>query len=270
MNENICSIEDVDWNGVWRKTVFHVNSAEAWDERVESFSAHAIDSAYAANFLNFLQPRPQWTVFDMGCGSGTLALPLAAQVKAVTAADFSPKMLAALQNYAADRKLTNIRTLQLSWTDDWSMVPEKSHDVAIASRSLLVGDFKDAIEKLTRVASQYVYLALLVDSGREHDLVYQALGRRLKKPLDYCCCYNILYQMGIRANISILTEEAVKGYATRAEALDALAGKYAKELDAGEMAALEAYVNAKLTHSAAGWHRENQMPYRCAVIWWKV
>ena len=228
MIENIYNIEYIDWNEVWRKNVFHVNSAKAWDKRVESFSAHAIDSRYAANFIAFLKPKPHWTVFDMGCGSGTLALPLAQKVKTVTAVDFSPKMLAALQNYAAARQINNISTLKLSWTDNWSMVPDKSYDIAIASRSLLVKDFKGAIEKLAKVARKYVYLVLLVDSGKEQDLIYQALGRRLNAPLDYCCCYNILYQMGIRANINILTEHACIGYATREAAVDALTEKYVK------------------------------------------
>ena len=270
MIENIYSIDDIDWNGVWRKNVFHVNSDQSWDKRVESFSAHAIDSPYAANFIAFLKPQPHWTVFDMGCGSGTLALPLALKVKAVTAADFSSRMLAALQNYAAARQINNISTLKLSWTDNWSMVLDKSYDVAIASRSLLVEDFKGAIEKLAKIARKYVYLVLLVDSGKEHDLVYQALGRRLKTPLDYCCCYNILYQMGIRANINILTEHVCISYATREAAVDAITEKYVKDLNEQEMTILKTHVNNKLAQNVAGWHHQNPLPYRCAVVWWEL
>lgn len=270
MIENTYNIEHIDWNEVWRKTVFPVNSAEAWDKRAESFSAQAIDSQYAANFITFLKPQSHWTVFDMGCGSGTLALPLALKVKAVTAVDFSPKMLAKLQNYAVARHIDNIRTLKLSWTDNWSIIPDKSYDVAIASRSLLVENFKDAIEKLMKVARKYVYLALLVDSGKEHDPIYQALGRRLKIPLDYCCCYNILYQMGIRANINILTEYTCVNYATRKAAVDALTKKYIKDLNEQDMTILRAHVNNKLISNAMGWQQQNPLPYRCAVIWWKL
>jgi ubiquinone/menaquinone biosynthesis C-methylase UbiE len=264
-----CDVENIDWNQIWSESPARHYSAEDWDERAERFSKGAIDSRYAANFVNFLQPQPQWTVFDMGCGSGTIALPLAKQVQSVTAADFSPKMLAALDQYAKERKLDNITTLKLSWTDNWDTVPSESHDIAIASRSMHdIKDFRGAVEKLINVAKQRVYLALFVEMGPEHDLVYQALGRKKPKTPDYLYGYNIIYQMGIRANINILTDYTTRIYESEEEAISHLAGNYTRDLKIDDIEILKKYVCGQLARDNNGWHLKTPRPYRCAVIWW--
>lgn len=262
-------VDEIDWNQVWRERGVYPHSADKWDSRVASFSEHAIDSRYAADFMDFLQPQADWTVFDMGCGSGTLALPLAKRVKAVTAADFAPKMLDALMQYARERALTNITTLKMSWTDDWSSLPDKFFDISIASRSMLVNDFSAAAAKLIKITSGRIYLALPVMAALHHDLMYQALGRRSRMIPDYLCCYNILYQMGIRANIHILTDNSYKIYKTRAEAVEALSERYLPELESAEICCLKDYIDRKLVDDAGVWRRVNQPPYQCAVIWWE-
>lgn len=271
-NDSGClrNVADIDWNRLWNENAVRRSTPEFWDTKVEAFDQHGLDSLYAGEFVKLMQPQPEWTVFDMGSGSGTLALPLAAKVKAVTAADFSPNMLAALQMYAKERGLNNITPVRLSWHDDWERIPAKSHDIAIASRSLLVDDFKAAVEKLIKVARLRVYLGLFVDAGAEYDLLYRAIGRRAKSNLDYACCYNILYQMGIRANISIIEDPKPKAYQTREKAFVSLTEHHAKRLTLAELQTLKAYVNEHLEQSAYGWHIDNPAPYKAAVIWWHV
>ena len=263
-------VRNIDWNQVWGQNTSFPYSAEEWDERVESFSEHVMHSNYASDFVNFLRPQAQWTVFDMGCGCGTLALPLAKLVKTVTAADFSPKMLSALEQSATDLNIYNISTLKLSWTDDWGILPPKSHDVAIASRSMLVKDFRGAIEKLITVTKRGIYLSLPVNTASGYDLAYQALTKNVRKTLDYSCCYNILYQMGIQANVTILRDYTLKIYCSDTEAIRQLTKRYEKDLNAGDMAALKKYINCQLVQDNNGWHLKKQQPYQCAVIWWDV
>ena len=270
MPDYLRDTEDIDWNQVWRKNTIFPYSQEDWNDRVTSFSERSIDSKYASIFINFLQPQSQWTVFDMGCGSGTLALPLAALVKTVTAADFSPKMLAALEQYARERKIENITPLKLSWLDDWDMISPKSHDIAIASRSMLVGDFRGAVEKLIRVAEHRVYLALPVAPPPQYDLAYQGLGRKNRRNPDYSCCYNILYQMGIRANITILKYFTSTLYGSPDEAISSLMERYENNLDANDAETLRKYINSQLIRDNAKWRLKTPTLYQCAVIWWEV
>ena len=51
-----------------------------------------------------------------------------------------------------------------------------------------------------------IYLSLPVNTSSGYDLAYQALTKNVRKTPDYSCCYNILYQMGIQANVTILRD----------------------------------------------------------------
>jgi SAM-dependent methyltransferase len=85
---------------------------EFWDEDAATYDkspAHypqrpQEQAAWAAT-LRHLLPAPPAAVLDMGAGTGFLSLLLAAQGYQVTAADFSPGMLARLRAKAADRGL---------------------------------------------------------------------------------------------------------------------------------------------------------------------
>lgn len=265
------NVDNINWNDLWDAHAGEARPPEFWDGRVEEFSAHAIDGPYSKNFMAFLKPSPNWTVLDMGSGSGTLSLPLAQTVKAVTAADFAPKMLAALRGHAQKRGLNNITTVRLSWTDDWdAVIAPKSHDVAIASRSLAMGGFAPAVKKLMRVARQRVYLSLYVDSGDRHQLLYEALGRKTAPPPDYIYCHNILYQMGIRPNLHMLTEYEPKAYKTREDIYKSLTKRFAAGLNAAETAKINAYLDKHLQKTSLGWVLDTAQPYRSAIIWWDV
>ena len=52
---------------------------------------------YARDFLELAELRPDERVLDMGCGAGTLAIPLARAEHPVLACDFSPRMLEVLR-----------------------------------------------------------------------------------------------------------------------------------------------------------------------------
>lgn len=61
--------------------------------------------------------RPGDTVMDYACGTGTLALEIASQVKEINAVDISAKMLAAARSKAEERKIENIVFTQAILSD---------------------------------------------------------------------------------------------------------------------------------------------------------
>lgn len=65
--------------------------------------------ADAAQAMELLAPRPDWSVADYGCGTGVLVLRLAAACREVHAIDLSPAMLRFAADRAAERHLANIR-----------------------------------------------------------------------------------------------------------------------------------------------------------------
>ena len=71
----------IDWNQAWQtgraRTQHRWDGRTFWNGRAASFATHARESGYCNDVLAILQPSPDWTVLDIGCGAGTLAIPLA-------------------------------------------------------------------------------------------------------------------------------------------------------------------------------------------------
>ena len=69
------------------------------DERSQNYAKDTNDS-YARDFIEKMALKTKSLVFDMGCGTGSLAVPLAKQGHGVIAADFSKGMLKRLREAA--------------------------------------------------------------------------------------------------------------------------------------------------------------------------
>lgn len=92
---------NINWNDEWKriqKTRNSPDDSSTWDARAASFpTAHGTHSAYASTFIRYSGIQAHDTVFDMGCGTGVLALPLAQMGVDVLAADFSRGMLSVME-----------------------------------------------------------------------------------------------------------------------------------------------------------------------------
>jgi ubiquinone/menaquinone biosynthesis C-methylase UbiE len=104
----------------------NLSQKELWDKRANKFGRNvnrvkdgeARDKDdYISKMLERIEIRPGWTVLDIGCGPGTLAIPLAKKAGSVTALDISSEMLKRLKSNADSSGLSNIRYLNSSWQD---------------------------------------------------------------------------------------------------------------------------------------------------------
>ena len=236
-----------------------------WDMRAPSFAKHADETSYAAAFLDIIKPESGMTVFDMGCGGGTLAVPISGLVREVTAADFSSNMLAIVKDKISVLGIKNIKPVKLSWADDWTDVGV--HDIAIASRSMSVENIKDAVLKLNGAASKRVYISTVVGDGPHDRRVYEAVGREVFPSVDYIYIYNILYQMGIHANVSFITENGVRSYATFDEAVASLRWML-QDMTPDEEVRLYAFMREHFVEKDGKWQKDYDKNHKWAVIWW--
>ena len=98
-------LEDLDWGLLWqqakKKKTWRSKGPADWDKKAASFAKRTARSIYTEKFIELLDPKPEWSVLDIGCGPGTLALPIAARTSRVTAIDFSGNMLQILEKRAA-------------------------------------------------------------------------------------------------------------------------------------------------------------------------
>lgn len=198
-----------DWTEAWKRHQEerrHADDREFWNQRAPSFAKTAGTSPYARRFLENAGVRIGQTVFDMGCGSGTLALPLAQQGIEVWACDFSPVMLELMMRRARMEGIDDlIHPLCLAWDEDWDAVQAPVCDFAFASRSVATSDLRAALTKLDSKAGQRVCITLGVDaSPRSDPKLLEVIGRKSEPVADYMYGMNILWQMGVQPELSYI------------------------------------------------------------------
>jgi SAM-dependent methyltransferase len=265
------NIREIDWNRVClelkRDKGFNGGDSAYWDKRAHSFARNSSGSDYARKFLRYVKVKPDWTVLDVGCAAGTLAIPLAERVKEVTAVDISDRMLTMLKEQCSKLGIMNIRSLRASWEDDWETVGIGEYDVAIASRSLITDDYRNAISKLDRAARKRVCISTFVGDGPHDRRIYEAMGRELNTGPDYIYFCNLLYQMGINANLNFIPSHVRNSYESHDEAFGVI-GLRLGEMSQREEEALSAYLKRHLMRRGGKWEMPYHRKINWAVLWW--
>jgi SAM-dependent methyltransferase len=254
------------WKEDWERNERY-RKPEFWDRRAPSFAQHVSESDYSEQFVQILQPKKNWTVIDVGCGAGTMAIPLASRVQSVTAMDFSPAMLGLLRASCHDKGISNVTPVLGSWEDDWNRLGIGRHDVAIASRSMTVEDPRDAIEKLQAAAKERVYVTALVGDGPFDRWMFEALGRELQPRPDYIHTYNILYEMGLYANVCFIPTNRDKEYGSLEAAYESALWMF-PDLAKDEEVKLKTFVSEHLILQGSGLRFDYDRVVRWAVISW--
>lgn len=238
-----------------------------WDKRASSFTEYATGTGYAESFLGLMNADPAWTVLDMACAGGTLAIPLARRVTSVTAVDFSKNMLHILEKRCRDNGITNVKTIHGRWEDDWDALGIGVHDVTIASRSLLSEDVQASINKLNAVAGKQVYISVGVGDGPFDRRLFEATGRVFTRGADYIYFYNLLHQMGIHANVAFIPEDHENRWETFNDAVDAQRWMF-DNLTGYEEEKLKCYLLENLLYTGGQWRLPYERTCRWAVMWW--
>jgi len=238
-----------------------------WNGRAREFSEHAASTGYPAAFLRIMKPRKSWTVLDMACGGGTLAIPLARKVKAITAVDFSERMLEIVEQRCCTGGIANVKTLLGRWEDDWDRLGIGVHDVAIASRSLLSEDDGGSIAKLDRIAEKAVYISTQVGDGPFDRKLLESVGREFKQRPDYIFYVNLLYEMGIRANVTFISESNPNSWESPEEAFEDQRWMLQGMTDEEEEK-LRTYLGQCLVRVKGRWRLPYSRNYCWAVLYW--
>ena len=159
------------------------DSRAYWNKRAATFTRFATGE-YEHWLMDLLALNPGEELLDMGCATGTLAVPLARAGHRVHGCDFAEAMLAILDERTAAENLP-ITSHLLAWEDDWDELGlgENSVDVAFASRSLMSGNVFSAVHKLDAAARSRAAVVVpdsLLPSRDPRLLTY--LGRSARHP----------------------------------------------------------------------------------------
>lgn len=199
-------LEPINFSAMYREhkatTDFKGKTSSDWDEKSADMAASVINSPYVEDFISRMNITGDEVVLDIGCGPGTLAIPLAKRVKEVIAIDFSEGMLEELKSYAAREGVTNIRTYHIGWEDDWSILPQA--DIVVASRSMEVPDVEAALTKMSAHASKACYLTYKVGGSFVDMNILDYIGKKVKTKPDYWYIPIILYSHGYLPRIDYI------------------------------------------------------------------
>lgn len=264
---------DINWNtlraNALAKKGWQKKGPAEWDQKAKSFSNRNKNATYVDLVLSHLPLENTFTVLDIGSGPGTLAIPLAKEVKTVTAIDFSRGMLNTLEEIAREEKLHNIHTVQCAWEDDWQKKGLQPHDIAIASRSMGVKDLESALRKIDSYGTRYIFLTDRIGSTPFEEGAFKALGRYFFPGPDYIYTLNTLYTLGIHPNVTILNLEQDVVYTSMAEAIKSYSWMF-HDITPEENHALEKYLSGKIIHSENGrLIVRRDSPPQWALIWWE-
>ncbi|MBD3798967.1 class I SAM-dependent methyltransferase [Sulfuricurvum sp.] len=199
-------LEPINFAQMYREhkatTDFKAKTSSDWDKKSSDMAQTTIDSPYVNDFISRMNIAGDEVVLDIGCGPGTLAIPLAKRVKEVIAIDFSEGMLDELKAYAVREGVTNIKTYHIGWEDDWSTFGKV--DIVIASRSMEVSDIELALSKMSAHASKACYLTYKVGGSFVDMNILDFIGKKVKTKPDYWYIPIILYSHGYLPRIDYI------------------------------------------------------------------
>lgn len=215
----------IDFEKEWelvQRTRPKPNDAHGWNKRSARYDNKDAKNAYARDFLKLAGIYDGESVFDMGCGTGTLAIMLAKRGCAVHAADFSEGMLEKLAENARMHDADTIDAFKMSWEDDWSAfgVEDDMVDVAIASRSMAVPRLDEALDKLTRIARRKCCITMTTGAAPYVDSrILSAIGVPAASTKDYLYAFGILAQKGFEPTVDYIYSTRKDTFDSHAEAL---------------------------------------------------
>ena len=247
----------------------HSSDLEFWEKRSSSFADHARKTHYPNEFLKLMHLAPGYTILDMGCGGGALAVPLAKKVKKVTAVDFSPNMLSIVRNICREQNIENIETILGEWDSDWSAIGVGKYDITIASRSLRAENSVPYIRKLINASRRQVFISAPEGHGPLDRKLLEFAGRPTPTKSDYRQIMEVLQGMNIRPNLSFIEENHSNRWRTFDEAVEAQ-----KWMFFGVTPEEEEKTQLYLEQNLFQKDGMVQLPYertcRWAIMWWGV
>ena len=243
-NEVVSSLQRTDWNEEWKRLQRirrAADDAQYWNMRSKNFDTGGTPGAYVLRFLELAEVGHGERVLDMGCGTGSLAVPLAKSGSPVLAADFSEGMLAevakrmeaqgipALDSWAEAHgssaesgEAAGIKRTLLAWKDDWEAAGlfRGCVDVAIASRSISTDDMGEALDKLSWAATRRCCISLPTGASPRMDpRVLEICGVENLHGADHQYAWNILQNKGYLPSCSYIPSLRKDTYETLDEAL---------------------------------------------------
>ncbi|MGN0176503.1 MAG: class I SAM-dependent methyltransferase [Methanobrevibacter sp.] len=269
MKQCINNPNDVDWANFWAERLENKVNKD-WDKAAPGFYKRTKKDDYQNALFEKLILNKNDIVLDVGCGEGSVTIPIAKKVKKVIGIDSSQKMLEYLRKRADENNLNNIETI-LKPIEEISYDEIGEVDTIICSRSLNgIIPIENTLLQLNKIAKKYVFITVFGPENKKIEKDFEKeIGIKTEDFPDYNYFFNILFNLGIYANIERLNLPNYREYNSIEEAIDN--GKFRLDLyNDEEKELLKEYLKQILTYD-----KESKKYYNVKdkadwiLIWWK-
>ena len=268
MKQCIENPNEVDWAGFWAERLAgKVN--KNWDEAAPGFYKRTRKEDYNTALFDKLILDENDTVLDVGCGEGSVTVPLAKRVKKVIGIDSSPKMLEYLEKRATENNIDNIETI-LKPIEEITYEEIGDVDVVVCSRSLnAIIPIEETIAELNKIANKYVFITIFGPENKKLEKDFdKRLGIQTEDFPDYNYFFNILFNMGIYANIERFDLKNYKIYDSIENAMNN--GKFRLDLYSdSQKEELKKYLEEVLIKDENGKLFNEKDKADWIMVWWK-
>jgi SAM-dependent methyltransferase len=204
---------ETDWTESWKGLVeardaqgTHFRDPGFWDVRARSYAAATTNRR--DGFLELLEPwlEPHRTLIDVGAGAGRHAAPLADRLDWVTAVEPSQGM----------RDLIPARDNMTVIATGWELAEPAPADLVICCHVLYgVADAPGFIARLEAAATERVFIQLRHGQLRTpSDPLWELMtGTPRSRQPQFGDLWNLLEQLGVRAEVATLEYEGFQSWA---------------------------------------------------------
>ncbi|OQD59050.1 methyltransferase [Methanobrevibacter arboriphilus JCM 13429 = DSM 1125] len=209
------------------------------------------------------------TVIDLGCGEGSITIPLSKKVKFVTAVDSSKRMLEILDEKCRAENIDNIKTIKEN-LEDVTLKEVGKQDIVLLSRSINgISPIKDTINNVNNIADKYVYITIFgPENWKFENDFYESIGKEKNDFAPYNYLFNILISMNIYPNIENLEIKTNRKYKSVQDAIDN--GKWQlNNFTEEEKEELYKYLEKNLRKNNEGMLENPNDKADWILIWWK-
>ena len=267
MRQCIENPNEIDWAGFWAERLEGKVNKD-WDKAAPGFFKRTRKDDYQDALFDKLILDENDVVLDVGCGEGSVTIPLAKRVKKVICLDSSPKMLEYLEKRANENNITNIETV-LKPIEEITYDEIGAVDVVVCSRSLNgIIPIEDVLAELDKIANKYVFITIFGPENKKIEKDFdKELGIKTEDFPDYNYFFNILFNMGIYANVERFDLNNYREYESIDEAMDN--GKFRLDLYSDEeKELLRAYLERILTFEDGKYFNVKDKA-DWIMVWWK-
>ena len=269
MRQCIENPNDVDWLGFWAEKL-STKVDKDWDKAAPGFYKRTRKEDYQIALFDKLILDESDTVLDVGCGEGSVTIPIAKRVKKVIGVDSSPKMLEYLEKRANDNDIDNIETI-LKPIEEITYDEIGDVDVVVCSRSLNgIIPIDEVLTELNKIANKYVFITIFGPENKKIEKDFdKELGIKTEDFPDYNYFFNILFNLGIYANVERFDLNNYREYNSIEEAMDN--GKFRLDMYSDEeKELLKDYLERILTYdNETGKYYNVKDKADWIMIWWK-